>query len=415
MTEVQSQKRSLFLLACIIGIDSLGLGIIIPVGPELISELGQVSYIEAVSIAGWLMASYGLMMFVFAPVIGGLGDTYGRRPVLITCLTLLSIDYVIMYLAPELWWLFVTRMIAGILGSTFPVVNAYIADISEPEKRAARYGMMGAAWGLGFTVGPLLGGILGDINWRMPFIVSAGLIATTAVGVYFVLPESLPKSSRRAFSLATSNAIQPLLNARKLVGFLPIFAAVLLYQIAHDVNPSVWTYYTIEKFDWTPIQNGYSLAFVGLSVILVQAMLVGPAVAKLGAQKVALIGFSIFGLSYIGFALAATGLWMYTFIIFFAIGSMGSPALRSILTECVDKSHQGELQGTLTSLMSLSSVVTPLTMAYLLQNFSDDSGIYFPGAPYLAGALAMLVCVTLIIRNLSRLVSVATANREADQ
>lgn len=307
-------------------VDTVGLGIVIPVLPELITGLTGEGLGAAARYGGWLMFVFAAMQFVCAPLIGNLSDRFGRRPVLLASLLALGVDYLLMGLAPTLVWLFVGRFLAGGFSATHATANAYVADVTEPEKRAEAFGQIGAIWGVGFTLGPMIGGLLGAYGPRVPFFAAAVLVVANALYGGFVLPESLAPDKRRAFSIRRANPIGVLVSLGAMPGFVALFAAVMLYAVAHDANPATWTYYTMEKFGWTATDVGWSLGGVGISVMIVQGGLVGVIVSRLGERRAATLGFAVMALGFLGFAFSTRSWMMYAFMVPFALGSVERPA-----------------------------------------------------------------------------------------
>lgn len=373
-------------------IDVTGFGVIIPVMPKLIEQLLGINDISKVSqYGGWLTFAYAFMQFLFAPVLGNLSDKYGRRPVLLFSLFGFGIDYIFLAFAPSIIWLFVGRLIAGVTGASFTTASAYIADISTPENRAQNFGMIGAAFGLGFIIGPLIGGLLGELGPRVPFMVAAGLALTNWLYGYFVLPESLDLQHRRPFEWRRANPLGSLLQLRKYpaVGGL-VGSFVLVYLGAHAVQTN-WSYFNIEKFHWSPKMIGFSLGAVGLLVGVVQGGLVRVINPRIGNEKSVYIGLGLYALGLLLFAFASQSWMMFVFLIPYCLGGIAGPALQSIISGHVPPSEQGELQGALTSLMSATSIVGPLIMTNLFAYFTrKNAPIYFPGSAFFLGFLFML-------------------------
>jgi DHA1 family tetracycline resistance protein-like MFS transporter len=388
---VQSRKAAIGFIFITLLIDVTGFGLIIPVFPKLIEQLIDGNISEASKWGGWLTFAYAIMQFLFAPVLGNLSDKYGRRPVLLFSLLGFGVDYIFLAMAPTIWWLFVGRIIAGITGASFTTATAYIADISTDENRAQNFGMIGAAFGLGFIIGPVLGGVLGQYGARLPFIVAAVLALLNALYGYFVLPESLDKEHRRAFSWKRANPLGSLMQLKRYpaIGGL-IGSLVLVYIAAHAVQ-STWTFITIEKFKWSEAMIGYSLGVVGLLVAIVQGGLIRYINPKLGNEKSAYVGLTLYALGLLLFAFASQTWMMFVFLIPYCLGGVAGPAIQSIISGAVPPNEQGELQGALTSLMSVTSVVGPLVMTYLFSYYTrPGASLRFPGAPFLLGAVLML-------------------------
>ena len=372
-------------------IDVTGLGLIIPVFPKLIGELIQGDISAASRYGGWLTFSYAIMQFVFSPVIGNLSDQYGRRPVLLLSLLGFGIDYIFLAFAPGIVWLFVGRIIAGITGASFTTATAYIADISTQQDRAKNFGMIGVAFGLGFIIGPAIGGLLGSFGSRVPFIVAACLTLLNALYGYFVLPESLSKENRRKFEWKRANPIGSLLFLKKYpaIGGL-VFSFMLVYIAAHAVQ-STWNFFTIEKFNWSEALIGISLAVVGLLVALVQGILIRVVNPLLGNERSVYIGLLFYAVGLFLFAFASQTWMMFAFLIPYCLGGIAGPALQAIISNHVPPNQQGELQGALTGLISVTTIIGPLMMTNLFAYFTQDNApIHFSGAAFLMGALLML-------------------------
>jgi len=403
---MKNQKNALLFIFITLLIDCTGIGIIIPVTPKLIQELigGDIS--EASKYGGWLAFAYGIMQFLFSSVLGGLSDRYGRRPVLLISLLGLGIDYIFLAFAPTMFWLFVGRIIAGISGASFTTASAYIADISEPEKRAQNFGMVGAAFGIGFILGPLIGGLFADFGSRVPFLIAAGLSLLNAVYGYFVLPESLSQENRRAFDWKRANPIGTFINLKRHKEIIWLIIAVFLLNIAGQSPQSTWTYYTILKFDWSTKMVGASLAFIGLSIAIVQGGLIRIIVPKLGQKKSVYLGFLFSLIGYILFAFANQGWMMFAFMVPFALGGIAMPAIQGIISNRVPANEQGEMQGAITSLISVTSIIGPVLMTELFYSFTqNNSSLYFPGAPFMMSAILVTISLAIAMFTLKKIVS----------
>jgi DHA1 family tetracycline resistance protein-like MFS transporter len=348
---------------------------------------------------GWLFFSYGLMQLFFAPVIGSLSDRFGRRPVLLCSLTAFGLDYILMGMAPTLTWLFVGRIFAGIFGATYATASAYVADVSPAEERAKNFGLIGATWGIGFMIGPVVGGLLGEYGPRLPFFVSAAVALLNVAYGFVVLPEPLAKKDRRPFVLTRANPVGAIRQMRRYPVVIGLFVSMVFYQIAHDANPSTWTFFTMLKFNWSERDVGLSMGAVGLMMAIVQAGLVGMVLSRLGERTAVVGGYLLMATAYFGFAYASESWMMYAFMIPFALGSIVTPAIRGILSNQVPDNAQGELQGAISSLISLSSLVAPVLMTQLFGYFTSDTAIvYFPGAPFLAAGVLVLLSIVVFQR-----------------
>jgi DHA1 family tetracycline resistance protein-like MFS transporter len=403
MSEPVSTPASRFALAFIfitMLVDTIGLGIIIPVTPKIITQLTGEGLSGAASWGGWLMFIFALMQFFCAPIFGNLSDRFGRRPVLIISLIALGIDYLITGLAPTMVWLFVGRILSGMAGATYPTVNAYIADVSPPEKRAANFGLTGAAFGIGFIIGPALGGIIGNAYGpRMPFFVAAAVAVANALFGFFVLKESLPPERRRAFEVWRANPIGSLIALRSFPMVFGLIGVVILGQLAHDSLPATWTYYTMLKFHWTSADVGYSLMAVGALTAASFAILPRLVVPKIGEANAVYVGLSTAVVGYAGYSFSASPWQLYSWMVIWALAGISGPALNSILSKQVPADQQGELQGAVASVSSLTSVAAPVVMTGLFAYFTRSGApIYFAGAAFLAAALCELGALGLFAR-----------------
>lgn len=382
-------------------IDTIGFGLIIPVLPNLIMELTHTTTGEAARIGGWLLFAFAVVQFLFAPILGGLSDQYGRRPILLGSLFGFGLDYLLLSWAPTLGWLFLGRVVAGALGASFTTAGAYIADISTPEKRGQNFGMIGAAFGLGFIIGPGLGGLLGSFGPRVPFLAAAGLSLLNWLYGYFILPESLKPENRRPFDWKRANPVGSLLNLKRYPVVLGLVASLVLIYIAAHAVQSNWSYYVIEKFNWSSAMIGASLAAVGLLVALVQGGLIRIIIPAWGQKTSLFVGLGLYSVGLFLFGFATEEWMMFAFLIPYCLGGIAGPAIQGIISSQVPANAQGELQGALTSLMSVTSIVGPLFMAQLFGAFTGDQAIYyFPGAPMVAGGVLTLISLALAIRAL---------------
>lgn len=381
-------------------INMIGFGIIMPVMPELVMEVTGGDLAEAARWGGILSFSYALMQFFMMPVMGSLSDRFGRRPVILSSLAAYSIDFLIMGLAPTLTILFVARVFAGTFAASFTTANAYIADISPPEKRAANFGVLGAAFGLGFIIGPALGGLIGDaFGHRAPFFAVAALGAANLVYGWFFLPETLAPENKRRFEWARANAFGAFNNFRRYPVILPIAMSLMLYQLAHWAFPSVWAYYAGEKFDWSPKEIGLSLMAVGVASAIVQGGLTRVAIPKFGERKLAFFGAGVAVIAYLGYGLVQQGWMVYPLIAFGALAGFTGPALQGIASRTVPADAQGQLQGAIGSINGIGMMVGPVLMTQVFSAFARDGApLYFPGAPYvLASLLTALAIVPLFV------------------
>lgn len=398
MTHTKQKNKAIVFILITILVDVIGIGIIYPIMPRLISELigGDISV--AASYGGLLGAAYALMQFISAPILGNLSDAYGRRPILLISLLTLGINCIFMAYAPSIFWLFVGRIIGGISGSSYGVASTYIADTSEGETRTKYYGLLNAAFGVGFIIGPVLGGFFVKWGTHVPFIVAAILSLVNVVYGYFVLPESLSKDKRRKFEWRRANPIGAFARLRKHAELKSLLTAYFFIFLASHCMESVWPYYSKVKFNWNEDLIGYSLGFLGLCLALVQGIMIRPIISKFGYERSIYIGLIIQCISFIAISLLTQGWIVFVIIIFYAFGAIASPALQTIASNKVTESSQGELQGCMASLISLTAIIGPPVMSQLFAQFSSisESPIYFPGIPFILGALLMIIGLFLI-------------------
>ncbi len=402
MIEGLNRKNAFIFIFVTVLVDSIGFGIILPVLPRLIMQLTNVTIDRAAVYGGWLSFVYALMQFFCAPVLGNLSDRFGRRPVILFSLLALGCDYVIMGFAPSMSWLYVGRMIAGCAGASFTPAYAYVADITEPEKRAQSFGLMGAAFGIGFIAGPAIGGLLGTFGPRAPFFVAAAIALTNFAFGCAVLPESLPRESRRPLDWRRANPLGTFRQVMKYPSLIWLLGAIFLWQLGHQVLPSTWAFYTIAKFHWTSTQVGGSLAFVGLVMAVAQAVLTRVLIRRLGGERpAALAGMAAAVLAYLGYAFATEGWMMYAVGLTTAVFALTYPAMNALASQRVPANAQGELQGAIASIYGLSSIVGPPLMTALFGYFSAPATKpHFPGAAFIAAAALTLCCAALFAKAL---------------
>ncbi len=405
------RKAAISFILLTIFIDILGIGIIIPVLPSLVKELLPVAGLteaEATSNAsfyyGLIAASYAFMQFVFAPIVGALSDRFGRRPVILASLFGLGIDFLIQARATSILWLFVGRVLAGIMGASFTTANAYIADVSDDDTRTRNFGFVGMMFGLGFTIGPALGGLLGAYDLRAPFYVAAGLALVNWLYGFFVLPESLPPENRSSFTLANVN---PLSSVKRL-GAYPLVAGIaivfVLKAFAQRGLENVWVLSTSYRFDWDELANGKALGMVGIMAIIVQGGMVRPVVKRFGERKAILIATFLSVIAFLCYGLATQGWMIYVIIVFGSLGGIAGPAIQSLVTSTVDETEQGKIQGALTSLISVTNIVAPLFFTTFLFNFftGPTAPMQLPGAPFLVGSLMLAIAMVIAVKVFQR-------------
>lgn len=391
MTEQKSSGKALLFIFITLFIDVMGIGIIIPVLPKLIMSMEHCTIEEATVIGGWMMFIYSFMQFFFSPLLGALSDRFGRRPVLLISLLGFGIDYLFLGFAGSISLLFIGRLIAGVTGASFTVAGAYIADISPPEKRAQNFGIIGAAFGLGFIAGPALGAAIAHFGERVPFFVAAGLSLANWLYGFFILPESLKPENRRAFQWKRANPVGALLQMIKHPMVLRLAIVFFLVNLAGQSLPSTWAYYTMERYGWTEKGVGFSLAYVGLCIAIVQGGLTRIIIPKIGEQRAVYTGLILNTIGMIAVALSGEGWMLFVAMIPLSMGGLAGPSLQSITSKEIPANEQGELQGFMTSVMSITAIVGPLLMTNLFSaGASGKLGFDLPGAPYLCSALLLV-------------------------
>ncbi|WP_390915258.1 MFS transporter [Pseudosulfitobacter sp. SM2401] len=381
-------------------LDAMGIGLIMPVMPDLLSEVQGGTLGKAAIWGGILSTSFALMQFIFGPILGGLSDRFGRRPVLLISLVVMSLDYLVMAIAGSIWWLLIGRIVGGITAATHSTANAYIADISKPEDKAANFGLLGAAFGIGFILGPLIGGLLAEYGTRAPFYAAAVLAALNALFGWFILSETVTDKIRRPFSLTRSNPI----GALKVLGKLPNIANLLvvyfLYQVAFTVYPAVWSYFGKERFDWDPATIGLSLGLFGVTIALVQGLLIRPFIRVLGERGTVIYGFGFDLMAFLALAFVTSGTLALILTPLAALAGVVTPALQGIMSKAVDDNQQGELQGALTSVSALAMIMAPMTMTYTFAVFTSETApIYMPGAPFLLSVGLIAIALFVFARS----------------
>lgn len=393
-----------FILITIV-LDAVGFGLIMPLMPTLIQDVSGGDLAHAAIWGGILTTAFALMQFLFSPLLGNLSDSYGRRPVLLISLAILTIDYLIMAVAGTIWLLFFGRILGGITSATHSTANAFVADISAPEKKAANFGLVSAAFGFGFVFGPSLGGLLAGFGPRVPFYVAAALAGANAIFGYFILPETVTESIRRPFEWRRSNPVGAFKAMSQFTGLRMLFLVMFAYQVAFFVYPSVWAYFTQEKFGWGPQFIGYSLTVFGLAMAITQGVLIRPILARFGEEKTALVSLLIGAMSLAGIALVPSGWLVMVLTPLAALGAIAAPALMGIMSREVSVKQQGELQGLITSINAVALLLSPLVMTQLFSLFSKPNApIYLPSAPFLlaSGLMAIgLLILSLHKRNRS--------------
>jgi DHA1 family tetracycline resistance protein-like MFS transporter len=389
---MKSKKTALLFIFITILVDVIGIGIILPIIPDLIMELTGEGTAMAVIYGMWLTTAFAGMQFLFSPVLGEISDRFGRRPILLIALLGLSIDYVIHAWAPTITWLFLGRFLAGITGASFTVASAYIADISTKEEKAKNFGLIGAAFGLGFIIGPGIGGFFGELDIRLPFYIAAGLTFANFLFGWFFVPESLTLENRRSINVLKMIPGVSLVSLRNYKGVLLLIFAFFLANLAGQALPSTWSYYGIERYDWSPREIGISLMVVGLLVAIAQGFLVGVLVKKFGKRTVVISGFLLWTVGMFLFSLASEPWMLYAFLIPYALGGVAGPTVQGVISNQVSEKEQGNLQGAITGLISVTAILGQLIFSPVFYYFiRPESDIYYPGASYTLAAFFLFI------------------------
>lgn len=404
MTDQKSQRLPFIFIMITLLLDAMGIGLIIPVMPDLIRDVNGGDLGTAAIWGGILVTSFAVMQFLFGPMVGGLSDRFGRRPVLLISLYIMAVDYIVMALASTIWVLFAPRLVAGIAAATQTTATAFIADISEPEEKSQNFGMMGAAFGLGFVFGPMIGGLLAEYGARAPFYAAAALAAANLIFGIFVLPETVTDRIRRPFHLARANPFGAFMAIRNLPNITRLLILVFFYEFAFIVFPATWAYFTQERFDWSPAMVGLSLASFGISIALVQGVLIRMIIPRLGEAKTIIFGltFNLAGFVFLAFNTSNTsGLLALLFTPITALGAIVNPAIVGLMSRTVSDSEQGELQGLIASTRSLAMIFSPLVMTQIFFYFTRDT-FYVPGAPFVLSSLLTAICIIVFLANRMR-------------
>jgi MFS transporter, DHA1 family, tetracycline resistance protein len=373
----------------------LGFGIIIPVLPNLVKQFNGGNVAQGSSSYGWLVGVYAVMQFVASPVLGSISDRFGRRKVILVALAGTAIDYVIMGFAPSLAWLFVARMISGMTAGTLATCNAYIADVTPPEKRAQGYGLVGAAFGLGFIIGPALGGLLGEISLKLPFFVAAGCVAANWLYGAFVLPESLPPKNRRPFSWKRANPVGSLMALRRFRGVVDLACMHFIFNFANSMLQTIWVLYTGYRYGWSNLQVGLSLAVIGTMAVIVQGGLVRRIIARIGERRGLAIGLSLSSLAMAGYGTATKGWMIYVIVLIGAWGGIAGPSGQALITKHVPPNEQGAVQGSLFGLVSLAGIFAPLLAAWSFGRCIPR----LPGIAFYEASFLILIALALALRS----------------
>ena len=380
-------------------LDAMGIGLIVPVMPDLIQEVRGADIGSAALWGGLLATIFALMQFLFGPLLGALSDRFGRRPVLLISLVVMALDYLVMAVAGSIWLLLAGRVVGGITAATQSTANAYMADISEPAKKAANFGLIGAAFGMGFVFGPLIGGVLAEYGTRAPFYAAAGLAAMNAVFGYFVLRETVDDRIRRPFEWRRANPFGLFKYLGRLPGLGPLLVVFFIYQVAFTVYPAIWSFYTLERFDWSPGMRGLSLGLFGISMAIVQGGLIRPILRRLGERGSVIYGHVADVGVFILIGLTSSGAVLLMLTPLAALPAVITPALQGIMSKAVNDNQQGELQGALTSVSALAMIIAPMVMTYVFYSFTGpDAPVYMPGASFFLSAALMAVGLIVFLR-----------------
>lgn len=390
-------KAILFILITLV-IDAIGIGIVFPIMPDLMDRVGASGAGEGAFWGGLLMAAYAGALFLCGPIVGSLSDTLGRRPVLIAALIMLSLDYVIMALADSFWLLLLGRTLAGLAGATYITATAYIADISKPEDKAKNFGLIGAAFGIGFVLGPAIGGLAAEISLTAPFWIAATLSAANAIFGLFVLPESLAAEKRRPFGKRDLNPFQSILDAFRDKRLAVPLLCIFIFEFANMVYPTLWAFWTREVFDWPTLYIGLSLAAYGILLAIVQGGLMPVFIRWIGEYWTLMMGLIAGLIAMIGFGFTATVVVLVPFLLIAALSDLVPALLTAMTSNQVDEDRQGVVQGVIASLSSVAAVLSPLVMTALFQASVDDAGIYLPGAPFFFAAVLVVLMLPLVVR-----------------
>lgn len=390
-----TNRRAFAFILITLVLDAMGIGLILPVMPDLITQVHGGTLGNAAIWGGILAATFAVMQFIFGPIIGSLSDRYGRRPILLVSLAVMCIDYLVMAVAGTIWLLFATRVIGGITAATQSAASAYIADISAPQDKSANFGLVGAAFGIGFVLGPVIGGLLGELGTRAPFYAAAALAAANMVFGYFVLPETVTDRIRRPFQWKRANPVGAFLKLSELPGVRRLLVLFFLYEFAFIVYPAVWAYFTKERFGWSPGYVGLSLALFGISLAVVQGGLIRIALRRLGERGTIVYGIMFNFSAFVFLSVVANGWVALAFLPFTALGAVVTPALQGRMSRIAGDDQQGELQGVIASARSVAAIASPLVMTQIFWLYTTEGGLYLPGAPFVLSAAIMVLCLAV--------------------
>ncbi len=395
---MQNRLPIIFILITVV-LDAMGIGLIMPVMPDLIQEVEGAGLSDAAVWGGILATTFAAMQFLFGPTVGNLSDRFGRRPVLLISLVIMAFDYVLMAVAGTIWLLMIGRIIGGITAATQSTSAAYMADISKPKEKAANFGLIGAAFGVGFVLGPLLGGVLAEYGTRAPFWAAAILAAANAIFGYFVLPETVTDRIRRPFEWRRANPLGAFTNIGALPGLKRLMLITFVYTVAFFVYPGVWAYFGAERFDWSPGMIGLSLGIFGIGIAVVQGLLMKPILNLIGERKAVILGLSIDVLAFVLLGFVTNGWVALALTPLTALGSIAGPALQGIMSRTASDDQQGELQGAVTSINAVATILAPLIVTQTFWYFTAPQNPYYlPGAPFLLSALLTAFCIAVFMQ-----------------
>lgn len=397
-------RLPLFFILITLALDAMGIGLILPVMPDLLAQIHGGSVGDAAVWGGLLATAFSVMQFIFGPVVGALSDRFGRRPVLLTSLFVMCLDYLMMAVAGSIWLLFVTRIIGGITAATYSTATAFIADVTPPDKKSAAFGLVGAAFGVGFVFGPAIGGLLAGFGTRAPFYAAATLAGANLILGSLVLPETVTDRIRRKFDWRRANPVGALMKLSELPGVTRLLALFFVYEFAFIVYPSVWAYFTTAQFGWKPGRIGLSLALFGIGIAIVQGALIRPALRRYGERLTIIYGICFNFSAFVVLALVTNSWVALGFIPLTALGAVVTPALQGVMSKSAGDDQQGELQGVISSAKSLAAIIAPLVMTQIFFAFSRPGGLFFPGAPFVLSAGLMLLCLVVFLARPVRVV-----------
>lgn len=395
--DANQRKRAFTFILITLTLDAMGIGLILPVMPDLIAEVSGGTIGTAALWGGILATTFAVMQFIFGPILGSLSDRFGRRPVLLISLLVMTLDYLVMAVAGSLWLLFVTRVIGGITAATMATASAFIADISKSEEKSANFGLVGAAFGMGFVLGPVIGGLLGEYGTRAPFYAAATLGVLNLAFGFYVLPETVTDKIRRPFSLSRANPFGAFRALGKLDGVRRLILLVFLYEFSFIVYPATWAFFTKEAYGWSPGMVGASLAMFGIGIAIVQGGLIRIALRRFGERGTIIYGITFNFAAFVILTMITTGWVALAFIPFTALGAVVTPALQGLMSQRAGDNQQGELQGVIGSAKSMAAIFSPLVMTQLFWAYTNDVGLYFPAAAFALSAAIMILCLIVFL------------------